>query len=245
MQRHKLQIQPWSLGIVLMIYIFAFMLFSINAKAVEEKKTDAPVKTEAATANKKATNPNKKGVPRRMYAIFELTHGGKDFGKFKVRLFHKRAPETVDNFVGLVEGTKKFREFDKKKGVIGKEVARRFYDGLSFHRVIRGFMIQGGDPLGNGTGDPGYKFDDEFHPNLKHSKPGILSMANSGPNTNGSQFFVTVAKTSHLDNRHSVFGEVVEGYDIVESASKVPVHPGDNRPVKPLIMKKITIERHH
>lgn len=265
MQRQKLQIHPWSLGTVLMIYIFAFMLFSINSKAEDTAKKEASAKAEEVkkseeaktkseeaakkpepkkTAPKKAAK-KKKGVPKRMYATFELTHDGKEFGKFKVRLFHKRAPETVDNFVGLVEGTKEFNEFDKNKGALGTKAKRRYYDGLTFHRVIRGFMIQGGDPTGNGTGGPGYKFKDEFHPNLKHSKPGILSMANAGPNTNGSQFFITVNKTPHLDNRHSVFGEVIEGYDVVDAASKIPVAPGNNKPLKPLVMKKITIEREY
>ncbi|MCB0406609.1 MAG: peptidylprolyl isomerase [Bdellovibrionales bacterium] len=182
-----------------------------------------------------------------MYALFELTYDGKPFGKFKTELFFRRVPNTVDNFVGLAEGTKKFVESDKTKGDVGKLTKRRFYDGLTFHRVIRGFMIQGGDPLGTGTGGPGkqFQFKDEFHPNLKHDKVGILSMANAGPNTNGSQFFITVAKTPHLDNRHSIFGQVVEGYDVVEAASKIPVSPGDNKPLKPLVMKSVTIIREY
>lgn len=250
MRKHESQLQPWSIGTVVFIYLVAFMLFSINSKAEETddtaKKAQAHKEMVMKTKSKaKKETTKKKGVPYRMYAIFELTHDGKDFGKFKVRLFHKRAPETVDNFVGLAEGTKEFREFDKKKGSPGSQVKRRFYDGLSFHRVIAGFMIQGGDPTGNGTGGPGYKFDDEFHPNLKHEKPGMLSMANAGPNTNGSQFFITVAPTPHLDNRHSVFGEVVEGYDVVEKASKIPVKPGNNMPVKPLVIKKVSIEREY
>ena len=126
-------------------------------------------------------------------------------GAFTIRLFDQEAPNTVANFVGLAEGTKEFT--DPKTG---KKTTRRFYDGLVFHRVIAGFMIQGGDPLGTGTGGPGYKFADEFSPKLRHSKAGILSMVNSGPSTNGSQFFIMLPATPWLDNRHSVFGEVVE-----------------------------------
>src|SRR5690606_32085657 len=130
-----------------------------------------------------------------MFAVFDTNKG-----KFKIKLFHDRVPKTVENFVGLAEGTKEFK--DPKTN---RKVKRNFYDGLVFHRVIDGFMIQGGCPLGTGTGGPGYQFADEFHSTLKHDKPGILSMANAGPNTNGSQFFITVAPTPHLDNRHSVF----------------------------------------
>jgi peptidyl-prolyl cis-trans isomerase A (cyclophilin A) len=121
-------------------------------------------------------------------------------------------------------------------------VKRPFYDGLVFHRVIDGFMIQGGDPLGNGTGGPGYKFGDEFSPKLRHAKAGILSMANAGANTNGSQFFITLAPTPWLDNRHSVFGEVVEGLDVVQKIGSSPTSPGD-RPVKAITIQSLKILR--
>ena len=126
-------------------------------------------------------------------------------GEIVLQLYFKRAPLTVSNFVGLAEGSK-----DWKDPVTGKAKKTRFFDGLNFHRVIKDFMIQGGDPLATGTGGPGYTFADEFHPELKHNKPGILSMANSGAHTNGSQFLITYVPTPHLDNKHSVFGEVVE-----------------------------------
>ena len=166
------------------------------------------------------------------YAHFETTEG-----KFTVRLFDKEAPRTVENFVGLAEGTKEWRHpgtGERKKGP--------FYDGIVFHRVINGFMIQGGDPLGQGTGGPGYNFADEFHPSLRHNRAGILSMANAGPNTNGSQFFITLGPTPHLDNRHSVFGEVVEGLDVVKRIGAVPTGRQD-RPVTPVVINHVTIER--
>jgi peptidyl-prolyl cis-trans isomerase A (cyclophilin A) len=159
-------------------------------------------------------------------------------GDFTVRLFDGEAPNTVANFVALAEGTKEWTDPNS-----GKKVKRPYYNGLVFHRVISGFMIQGGDPLGTGTGGPGYKFGDEFHPKLRHSKAGILSMANSGPNTNGGQFFITLAATPWLDNRHSVFGEVVDGMDVVEKiGSTATSKPGD-RPIKPISIQSIVISR--
>jgi cyclophilin family peptidyl-prolyl cis-trans isomerase len=156
------------------------------------------------------------------YAVFETTEG-----RFKAKLFEAETPRTVQNFVELAEG---------------KKTGKPFYDGIIFHRVIPNFMIQGGCPEGTGRGGPGYKFADEFHPSLKHARHGILSMANAGPNTNGSQFFITVAPTPHLDNKHSVFGEIVEGYDVVEKISKVPRNSQD-RPNKDVKINSVKIER--
>jgi peptidyl-prolyl cis-trans isomerase A (cyclophilin A) len=127
-------------------------------------------------------------------------------GTILLRLYYKRVPYTVANFVGLAEGNREWK--DPKTG---EKKKNNFYDGLKFHRVINDFMIQGGDPLGSGRGGPGFKFADEFNTDLKHDRPGILSMANSGPNTNGSQFFITHVPTPWLDGKHSVFGEVVDG----------------------------------
>jgi peptidyl-prolyl cis-trans isomerase A (cyclophilin A) len=166
------------------------------------------------------------------FATFETTEG-----TFTVRFFDQEAPLTVANFVGLAEGTKEWtdpRTSEKKQAP--------FYDGIVFHRVIDGFMIQGGDPLGRGFGGPGYKFADEFHPSLRHDRPGILSMANSGPNTNGSQFFITLGPTPHLDKRHTIFGVVEDGLDIVQRIGKVKTGPQD-RPVNEVVIKKVTIER--
>ena len=161
-------------------------------------------------------------MPNEIYAAFDTTEG-----QFKVKLHADKVPKTVDNFVSLAEGTK---------------TGKPFYDGTIFHRVIPDFMVQCGDPEGTGRGGPGYKFADEFHPSLKHTKPGILSMANAGPNTNGSQFFITVAATSWLDNKHSVFGEVTEGYNVVEKISKVP-RGAQDRPTKEVRINSIKIER--
>ena len=166
------------------------------------------------------------------YAHFETT-----LGNFTVELFESEAPKTVANFVGLAEGT---REWKHPK--TGERHKTPFYDGIVFHRVIQGFVIQGGDPLGQGYGRPRYQFEDEFHPDLRHDRAGVLSMANAGPNTNGSQFFVTLGPTPHLDRRHSVFGAVVKGLDVVEKIGSVPVDRSD-RPVTPVVMNKVTIER--
>ena len=143
-------------------------------------------------------------------------------GNFTIELFEQHAPKTVENFVKLAE--------------------KKFYDGVIFHRVIDGFMIQGGDPTGTGRGGPGYQFADEFHPQLKHSSEGILSMANAGPNTNGSQFFITLTATPHLDGKHAVFGKVVEGMDVVKKIGKTPTKAGD-RPVTDVVMKAVRIEK--
>ena len=158
-------------------------------------------------------------------------------GSFRIRLFDAEAPNTVANFTGLAEGTKEF--IDPKTN---QKTTRPFYDGLVFHRVIASFMIQGGDPLGTGTGGPGYRFADEFHPTLRHDKPGVLSMANAGPNTNGSQFFITLVPTPWLDNRHSVFGEVVEGMDVVAKIGAVKTGAQD-RPITPVVIQSVRIER--
>ncbi len=158
-------------------------------------------------------------------------------GTFVVRLFEKETPKTVANFVGLAEGTKAWKD-----PVTGESRSTPFYNGLVFHRVIADFMIQGGCPNGNGMGGPGYKFEDEFVPGLTHSKAGILSMANAGPNTNGSQFFITLVPTPWLDNRHSVFGEVVEGMDVITAIGTTKTGRQD-RPVTDITIDALTIER--
>lgn len=158
-------------------------------------------------------------------AVFETT-----LGNFEAELYAKECPETVWNFINLAEG----RQECSRKG--------NFYDGIIFHRIIEGFMIQGGCPLGTGTGGPGYRFQDEFHPFLTHNSEGILSMANAGPATNGSQFFITLGATPHLNNRHTVFGKVISGMEVVRTIGSVQTGQMD-RPVKPVIINKLTIRR--
>ncbi len=153
-------------------------------------------------------------------------------GVMVAKLEYTKAPITVANFVSLAEGDNTMVDSIYR--------GKKFYNGLIFHRVMDKFMIQGGDPLGTGTGDPGYKFNDEFHPDLKHDRPGILSMANSGPNTNGSQFFITEIPKPSLDNRHSVFGELVLGIDIQDSISNVKVG-SRNKPINDVIIEELNI----
>jgi len=168
-----------------------------------------------------------------VFAHFTTTEG-----KFTARLFDAETPNTVANFTGLADGSK-----DWTDPRTGRKVKQPYFNGTTFHRVIDGFMIQGGDPLGQGTGGPGYTFGDEFHPKLRHSKPGILSMANRGPNTNGGQFFITLAATPWLDNKHSVFGEIVDGMDVVQKIGTTPTSKPGDRPLKPITIESVTIER--
>ena len=158
-------------------------------------------------------------------------------GDIRLQLFPNHAPKTVANFVELAEGK---REWTDPRN--GNRTSDRLYDGTVFHRVIPNFMIQGGDPLGKGTGGPGYRFEDEFHPELRHSGPGILSMANAGPGTNGSQFFITVDRTPHLNRRHTIFGEVVSGQEVVDAIAAVSRDRSD-RPKEDVVIDRIEIER--
>ena len=172
------------------------------------------------------------------YATFHTTSGD-----IVVQLFPNHAPKTVRNFVGLADGTGEWT--DEETGE--KQAGKKFYDGLGFHRVIEGFMLQGGCPLGTGTGGPGYTFDDEIHPELQFSKPYLLAMANAGSRggrgTNGSQFFITSVATPHLNGRHTIFGEVADqaSRDVVDAVDKVPTDRGD-RPLEPVTIVAIDIE---
>jgi cyclophilin family peptidyl-prolyl cis-trans isomerase len=158
-------------------------------------------------------------------AVFKTT-----LGEFEIELYPKECPETVWNFVNLAEG----RQKTNKEGP--------FFNGIIFHRVIRGFMIQGGDPEGSGRGGPGYRFGDEFNSKLKHNTEGILSMANAGPGTNGSQFFITLGPTPHLDGKHTVFGKVIRGMDIVKKIGDTPVGAMD-RPKADVVINSVEIKR--
>jgi peptidyl-prolyl cis-trans isomerase A (cyclophilin A) len=158
-------------------------------------------------------------------------------GDILIDLFPDHAPKTVENFTGLAEGTKDYKDDAGRSG-------ERYYDGLGFHRIIEGFMIQGGCPLGTGTGGPGYTFKDEFHPELQFDRPYLLAMANAGPGTNGSQFFITAGATSWLNNKHTIFGEVTDqaSREVVDAIATSPTGPGD-RPVEPVIIETVEIDR--
>lgn len=158
-------------------------------------------------------------------------------GDIKVELFDNHAPKTVRNFVGLATG-----EIEWTHPGTGKKTTDPLYNGVIFHRVIPQFMIQGGDPVGRGTGGPGYRFADEFHPELQFDKPYLLAMANAGPNTNGSQFFITTAATPWLDRKHTIFGAVIEGQDVVDAIESIPTGAQD-RPVTDVVITGIDIER--
>ena len=221
-----------NIHVAILIYLAAFLLVAWAAEAQTSTNSVKPQKKPVAPATNKETVkavvPTKKGAG--VFAIMDTSKG-----KIKIRLFADKAPKTVKSFVDLATGKAKIKDqWSQFKG-------KPFYDGRIFHRVIPGFMIQGGCPEGSGRGNPIAPFADEFNPDLKHNKPGILSMANSGPNTNGSQFFITTAPTPHLNNRHSVFGEVVEGMDVVEAIAKTP-RDGNDRPTTDVVIKSVTIE---
>lgn len=244
------QKMPTSVRRVLWIYVLAFVLaaFSVHSRAAEEAKDSPSALSKQEGSNQDGTNQegtkNKRTKKestkiestkkeKTMIAVFETSKG-----TFKAKLFADKTPKTVDNFVGLAEGTKEFT--DPKTN---KPTKRHYYDGIKFHRVIPGFMVQTGDPLGNGTGGPGFTIPDELVPELKHNKAGILSMAKTNrPNSGGSQFFITVGPTPHLDGVHSVFGEVIEGYDVVEAISKVRTNPND-APLEDVVIKSLKIQR--
>ena len=184
----------------------------------------------ASAATKRA--PKRPKTEGEVRVTFETSKGN-----FTCVLYSKQAPKTVANFVGLAEGTKEWTDSNT-----GRKVKKPLYDGTIFHRVIPDFMVQGGDPLGNGTGGPGYEFQDEFSSDLTFDKPGKLAMANRGPNTNGSQFFVTVAATPWLNGRHTIFGHVVEGQNVVDAIVNVKRGAND-KPVEPVVVKKIVVKK--
>jgi peptidyl-prolyl cis-trans isomerase A (cyclophilin A) len=174
-------------------------------------------------------------VAEQLYATLRTNHGD-----IEVRLFPNHAPETVRNFVELARGEREWTH-----PATGEKSRTPLYDGTVFHRVISGFMIQGGDPLGNGTGDPGYQFKDEFHPDLRFDKPYLLAMANAGPGTNGSQFFITVSPTAWLNRKHTIFGEVadVAGQKVVDAIAACPTNPRTERPLNDVVIESVVIEQ--
>ena len=158
-------------------------------------------------------------------------------GDIEIELFDERAPRTVENFVGLATGEREWTHPET-----GETVDGPLYDNVLFHRVIEGFMIQTGDPTGTGRGGPGYEFDDEFHDDLRHDGPGIISMANSGPDTNGSQFFITLDAQPHLDDRHAVFGEVIDGMDVLRGIGNAETDRND-KPKTDVYLENVEIHR--
>ena len=199
------------------------------APSTEKPAAVAPSTPPADAAKPSAAAKHGPGV----YANITTNHG-----TMIAKLFDKEAPKTVENFVGLAEGKKQWR--NPRTNTM---VRRPYYNNLTFHRIIPGFMIQGGDPEGTGMGGPGFTFADEFNPKLRHDKAGILSMANRGPDTNGGQFFITLVPTPHLNDRHSVFGELVEGMDTLRAIGKVRTNGREGMPLEPVVIKTIRIER--
>lgn len=207
---------------------------SIPAQApAEAAKTEPPYEAKEEPKGMKMGDFDLK-PGEKLYATFETS-----MGDMKAELYWQQAPNTVQNFVELATGKKEWTHPEKHE-----KSTKPLYDNTVFHRVIRGFMIQGGDPLGTGYGGPGYKFKDEFHPELRHNAIGILSMANSGPNSNGSQFFITEGPTPHLDNRHTVFGKLVdeESIKVLKKIANVKTGPND-RPVEAVTIKHIKISK--
>lgn len=215
------------------LWIFSIIVVLIGCAGGSPKSYSTYENEEVKSANAVAQNSNTQTAPttvttqstQEKKSVDQVSENTRvliktSMGDIVVELYDKKAPKTVGNFLKLTnEG---------------------FYDGIIFHRVIPNFMVQTGDPTGTGTGGPGYKFEDEFHPSLRHDQPGVLSMANSGPNTNGSQFFITEKPTPWLDNKHSVFGRVVEGFDLVKQMARVPRNNRD-KPLTPIYMEKVSV----
>jgi peptidyl-prolyl cis-trans isomerase A (cyclophilin A) len=194
--------------------VFLLLAFAACKDNAAPVSTSAPVEAKAASKELQAKDVIKmSNIPQgagELYAVFQTSRGN-----IVIKLFEKDAPKTVANFVGLATGKQEW--VDPRNGQKSKA---KLYDGTVFHRVIPQFMIQGGDPLGTGTGGPGYRFEDEFQSGRKFDRPGLLAMANSGPSTNGSQFFITEVATPHLNNRHTIFGEVVKGQELVPQIAR-------------------------
>jgi peptidyl-prolyl cis-trans isomerase A (cyclophilin A) len=224
-------------------FALAAALFAQTATMPATKSKTSPAKSKSTTAKSKAgatptkaatsaaiTKPASAGHP---IAVFDTSKG-----RIACELFPDKAPKTVANFIGLAKGTKDWKHPYTGQDMMGTPL----YDNTTFHRVIPNFMIQGGDPIGNGTGDPGYRFEDEFSPDLRFDVPGRLAMANSGPNTNGSQFFITEVPTPHLNDRHTIFGQCDQAsVDLVNKIARVASDPRNNRPLEPVTLKHIEI----
>jgi peptidyl-prolyl cis-trans isomerase A (cyclophilin A) len=226
-RRHEIR-SPMHTLAKLAVASLAFSPFVALAESAEDPVASHTMTVEEATKGMKGTGP--------LMAKLDIEQGGKPLGSFTCELFEKQTPKTVANFVGLARGTRPFLD-DKTRTWVKKP----FYDGLTFHRVIPDFMIQGGDPKGTGTGNPGYRFEDEIVPELKLDKPGVLAMANAGPTTNGSQFFITEKAVEYLNGKHTVFGQC-DPLSLVSKIARVPAG-ARNAPTDPVVIKKVTISR--
>jgi peptidyl-prolyl cis-trans isomerase A (cyclophilin A) len=200
-----------------------------SAAAVTEDEGRGPCEDRGVTKDN-----GRQIVAEQLYATLKTNHGD-----IEVRLLPNHAPKTVRNFVELAKGEREWTN-----PATGAKSTDKLYDGTVFHRVISGFMIQGGDPLGNGTGGPGYEFEDEFHPDLGFDKPYLLAMANAGPGTNGSQFFITVSPTAWLTRKHTIFGEVSDGASqkVVDAIASAQTNPRTDRPVSDVVIESVVIE---
>jgi len=212
-----------------------FFILSCSGAKQEMKTSSEPAMKPVPVAEETVMN-EKTPEKKELLAVMKVRHGDEELGNIVIKLFKDKTPVTVDNFVGLAKGEKMFMDPQTRQ-----QVKRPFYNGLVFHRIIKDFMIQGGCPLGTGTGGPGYRFEDEFVSELKFDKPGYLAMANSGPATNGSQFFITTIPTSWLNNKHTIFGEVIEGMDVVKKIEAVQTGRGD-KPVVPVVLEEVIIK---
>ena len=197
----------------------------------ERRATDAP---DRARIGESQEDNGRQIVAEQLYATLKTNHGD-----IEIRLLPNHAPITVKNFVELAQGEREWTN-----PTTGEKSTAKLYDGTVFHRVISGFMIQGGDPLGNGTGGPGYQFQDEFHPDLAFDKPYLLAMANAGPGTNGSQFFVTVSPTTWLNRKHTIFGEVTDpaSQKVIDTIAGVQTNPRTDRPLSDIVIESVVVE---
>ena len=214
------------------ITAFAALTLGPALASADAGKPDDPIATHTMPIEDALKGLKGQGA---LIAKIDIVQSGKPIGSFTCELFEKQTPKTIANFVGLARGVRPFWD-EKSKAWVKKP----FYDGLVFHRVIPDFMIQGGDPRGTGTGNPGYTFEDEFVDALKMDKPGVLAMANAGPATNGSQFFITEKATGWLNGKHTVFGNCEPG-DLVGKISRLPA--AGSKPTEPIVIKKVTISR--
>jgi cyclophilin family peptidyl-prolyl cis-trans isomerase len=221
------------IGFALTAALFAQSGTTPATKSTATKSKSSTTKSTAKAPAKAAITPTATKPASNPIAIFDTTKG-----KIACELFPDKAPKTVANFIGLAQGTKAWTHPYTGKNMNGTPL----YDNTTFHRVIPNFMIQGGDPIGTGSGDPGYRFEDEFSPDLRFDRPGRLAMANSGPGTNGSQFFITEVPTPHLNDHHTIFGQCDQAsVDLVSKIARVATDPRNNKPLEPITIKHITI----